>query len=192
MNILENPGALPPWLPIALAEFGVREYPGEDDNNPRILEYMSCLRRTTESSRDETPWCSAFVAWCLMQGGIRHQATAVARSWLNQLETIHVPRLGCVAVFWRKKKDSWMGHVGFVVGAWGNTILLLGGNQGNQVSVLPYSSKRILGFRFPDMSAPRSRRFQAPQEVCTVIGRGVASAEHGKHIVYCGGAKGYL
>lgn len=184
MNLLQHSGAVPPWLTIALGEFGVREIPG-DEHNPRVLEYLKCIKRSDGLlSRDETPWCSAFVAWCLLQGGIRHQATALARSWLNQLQAITQPRLGCLAVFWRGQKDSWKGHVGFVVGMYGNgnTLLVLGGNQGNQVSVLPYASRRVLGYRYPDMSAPRSRRFQRPQETRTVIGRGVAAvAKHREH-----------
>ncbi len=62
---------------------GVEELPGAA-HNPRILEY----HRTTTlghgaASKDETPWCSSFVNFCMVMSGFRGTNSASARSWLK-------------------------------------------------------------------------------------------------------------
>jgi hypothetical protein len=39
------------------------------------------------------------------------------------------------------------GHVGFYAGRDGDNVLLLGGNQGNQVSIASFPASRVLGVR---------------------------------------------
>ena len=52
-----------PWMPIALAEVGVREFYG-NGANPRIVEYLqNTLLELPWNANDETPWCSAFPNW---------------------------------------------------------------------------------------------------------------------------------
>ena len=84
----------PSWMAIANSEIGVKEYPGNGEN-PRIVEY---LRSTTLSApfsaRDETPWCSGFVNWCVEKSGYAGTDSAWARSWLNWGSTITKPRRG--------------------------------------------------------------------------------------------------
>jgi len=58
-----------PYIPVAFAEFGIREIPG-NHHNPRILEYI----RSTDLAKypslpDETDWCAAFVNWCVEKVG---------------------------------------------------------------------------------------------------------------------------
>lgn len=135
-----------PWFPIAHAEVGVHEVVGSGDN-PRIVEY---LRSTTlaapEVSNDETPWCSAFVNWCVEKAGHAGTDSAWARSWLNWGKKTTNPSPGCVAVF-RREVNS--GHVAFFVGESNKGIRVLGGNQGNAVNISVYPTGRLLGFRVP-------------------------------------------
>ncbi len=46
---------------------------------------------------------------------------------------IDIPEFGDVVVFWRERRDSWKGHVGFFHGFSqdGTRVYCLGGNQGN-------------------------------------------------------------
>ncbi len=85
-----------PWMEIARAEEGVKEIVGDEDN-PRVLQY---LRSTSlgkwAASRDETPWCSAFVNWCITQAGLEGTNSAMARSWLGWGVDLAMPRPGCV------------------------------------------------------------------------------------------------
>lgn len=136
----------PPWLAIATAEVGIKEYPGNGEN-PRILEY---LRSTTlaapDSARDETPWCSAFANWCVEKSGYEGTDSAWARSWLNWGAPLDKPRRGCVTVF---QRDGNKGHVAFFLAAGAGGIKVLGGNQSNAVCISSYKKADLLGYRLP-------------------------------------------
>ena len=75
-----------------------------------------------------------------------HRKTA----WLNFGTKLAAPCVGCVVVFWRGDIKGWSGHVGFVVGKdkLGN-LMVLGGNQGDMVSIKPFIRSRVLGYRWP-------------------------------------------
>lgn len=134
-----------PWWPIAQRELGVKEAAGPADN-PRIVQY---LRSTTldapTASNDETPWCSAFVNWCVEQSGYEGTNSAAARSWLHWGRSLERPTLGCIVVLTREGG----GHVGFYAGEEGDNLLIFGGNQSNAVRVSPYAKTRLLGYRAP-------------------------------------------
>jgi uncharacterized protein (TIGR02594 family) len=141
-----NAGPLPRWWPIAVGEVGVHEQPGTD-HEARILEYH---RATTLAAKDdETNWCSSFVNWCLRQVAIPGTGNAAARSWLRWGQVLELPRRGAIAVLWRGKPDGWQGHVGFLDRLEGDRIWLLGGNQGNAVSIAAFPRARLLGYRWP-------------------------------------------
>jgi uncharacterized protein (TIGR02594 family) len=130
-----------PWMAIAEGEKGVSEVPGMG-NNPRVVEYLgatSGLGSATQS-RDETPWCSAFVNWCLAQAGIPGTKSAIARSWLDWGQPIETPRLGCIVFF---SRDVKYGHVGFYLGETGTEIKVLGGNQQNAVTRIFQVSEKL-------------------------------------------------
>jgi hypothetical protein len=59
------------------------------------------------------------------------------------------PVYGAVAVFWRNEPKSWTGHVAFYIADAGDYIKVLGGNQGNSVSVALLPKARVLGYRWP-------------------------------------------
>ncbi|MCK4663328.1 MAG: TIGR02594 family protein [Bacteroidales bacterium] len=115
-----------PWTKIAIREIGRREF-YENADNPRIVQYL----RSTENisnlakSNDETPWCSAFVNWCMEMSGIEGTNSAWARHWLHWGEPIPKPIRGCVVIF---KRGSG-GHVGFYLKQTETSIYVLGGNQ---------------------------------------------------------------
>lgn len=134
-----------PWFDIAKAEIGVREIPGEQDN-PRIVEYQQAT--SLRATDDETPWCASFVNWCLQQAGIAGTNSAAARSFLQWGREIPQPVEGCIVVL-KRGNSSWQGHVGFYVGAIGDRVNLVGGNQGNAVSIKGFKRSDVLGYRMP-------------------------------------------
>jgi uncharacterized protein (TIGR02594 family) len=135
-----------PWMAYAAqeAQAGIREGRKAGLGNPRINEYL----RTVGLSDDETPWCSAFVNWCVQQAGLTGTNRGNARSWLHWGGPIVDCRLGAVAVF-RRGTNPAKGHVAFYAGDQGSEVLVLGGNQGNAVCVRGYARGRLLGFRWP-------------------------------------------
>lgn len=140
---------LAPWLDVAVRELvaGVQELPG-DQHNQRILAYHQAT--ALQATADEVPWCASFVGWCLAQAWCLGTRNAMARSYSSW--GVQSPiRPGAIAVFWRGNPTGQSGHVGFVLGADTSRDLLyvLGGNQGNRVSVASFQAKRLIGLRWP-------------------------------------------
>jgi uncharacterized protein (TIGR02594 family) len=135
-----------PWMPIARGELGVKERPGSG-NNPRVVEYLNSTDLDSDSaSSDETPWCSAFVNWCVERSGNEGTNSAWARSWLDWGRRTEEPVPGCIVVFSRGANS---GHVAFYVSRDGDSIRVLGGNQSDQVCEASYPKSRLLGYRLP-------------------------------------------
>ncbi|MEW6386243.1 MAG: SH3 domain-containing C40 family peptidase [Thermodesulfobacteriota bacterium] len=136
-----------PWMQFARKEMGVREYAGQADN-PRIVEYLKSTNLGyPENANDETPWCSAFVNWCLMMAGIADRTnSAWARSWLKWGKATDEPVEGCIVVF---SRGANAGHVAFFLDEDEDSVQVLGGNQGDAVNVAWYPKDRVLDYRVP-------------------------------------------
>ena len=134
------------WFPIALAEEGIKEFPGSGDN-PRIVEYLKSTNLSAPlASQDETHWCSAFVNWCVERSGYEGTDSAWAKSWATWGKKLTTPRRGCIAVF-NRGTDS--GHVAFYLGHTATQVKIFGGNQGNAVKVINYPKSKLIGYRIP-------------------------------------------
>ena len=134
-------------LDIALGQYGVTEIIGGKHNRV-IMNYFHEIGHTWVTT-DETAWCSAYANWVALKSGKEHSGKLNARSWLKVGEQITIPERGDVVVFWRERKSSWKGHVGFFISysADRKYIYCLGGNQNNQVNIKAYPTSRLLGFR---------------------------------------------
>lgn len=132
------------WVIEAKKHEGLKEIAGKE-TNLKIKSWLSNLRAWW--SDDETPWCGTFAAHCMKFAGYhipKHWYRA--KDWLNWGHSIIEPVYGCVAVFTREGG----GHVGFVVGKDSlGRIMVLGGNQGNVVSIKPFDKSRVAGYRLP-------------------------------------------
>lgn len=137
------------WYVIAQREMetGVDEVRGDDQHNPRIVEYHQST--SLLATDDETAWCSSFVNWCFQQAGITGTNSAKARSWETWGRRLDQPKRGCVAVFWRKSEASGLGHVAFFFEQKADRVFVLGGNQDNQVNIKSYPKPQLLGYRWP-------------------------------------------
>lgn len=132
------------WMKEARRYIGLEEIPGAA-NNSTIIGWL--VRLSAWWRDDETPWCGAFVAHCLQETGYPiPQYWMRALAWAEWGRPLVVPMVGCVVVFSRKGG----GHVGFVIGqdAQGN-LLVLGGNQGNRVSIAAFPRSRVVAYRWP-------------------------------------------
>ena len=136
----------PAWLETAWREIGTREISGPASNE-RIVAFFREVGHASVTS-DEVAWCAAFLGACLERSGFASTRSLLARSYLEWGTALEAPRLGAVAVLSRGS-DSGQGHVGFIVGARGNELILLGGNQDNAVTVQAFDASRLLGVRWP-------------------------------------------
>jgi len=144
----------PNYIALARTFIGLKETKGAE-HNPEILQMWKDIKRSGIKD-DETPWCAAFVGAMLERSGIRSTRFEGARSYLDWGTAVTKPLYGAVAVLTREGG----GHVAFVVGQdeKGN-ILLLGGNQGDEVNIKAFPTSRITGYRVPvgvqlDLTAP--------------------------------------
>lgn len=150
----------PAWLTEARQYLGMKEIHGPH-HNPRILDLWKAVK--VPVGNDEVAWCGAFVGGVLAEVGIHPPAQpGAARSYLSLPVSLDKPAYGCIVVFWRGKRAGWSGHVGFVVGEdkRGN-LMVLGGNQGDMVSIKPFDKGRVLGYRWPGIY-PYPERFNLP------------------------------
>lgn len=132
-----------PWLEVARGEIGEREL-RDVAHSARILEYHASTGGRFQD--DETPWCSSFVNWVIEQAGFEGTDSARALSWRSYGSRCDQPVMGAIAVI---DHGNGRGHVGFVVGRDGDRVVLLGGNQRNQVRYQAYPASAITEFRLP-------------------------------------------
>ncbi len=145
-----------PWLDIAAAELGVHENAMAGKHNARILEYHKTT--TLKATTDETPWCSSFVNWVMIQSGKKGTNNALAKSWLNWGASVLKPTPGTIVVIKKVKPgssaetDSSTGyHVGFFLSSTPTSIQILGGNQLDRVKKSNYMlrSFEVKAYRKP-------------------------------------------
>jgi uncharacterized protein (TIGR02594 family) len=134
----------PLWIEYAEKQIGLSEIKGPD-TSPTIKKWLSSLRAWWTD--DETPWCGVFVAACLSYSWLKYpKAYYRAKSYLEWGTKLETPVYGCVVIFERVGG----GHVGFVVGKDDKgRLMVLGGNQGNKVSIAPFDTSRVAGYRYP-------------------------------------------
>ena len=135
---------IPPWVHVARKYLGLREIAGAP-TEPTIARWLSKLNAWWKD--DETPWCGTFVAAVMQEVDYeRPKHWYRAKGWLEWGVPLTEPKHGCVVVFERQGG----GHVGFVVGRTGaGWLMVLGGNQGNAVTIASFDPSRVLGYRWP-------------------------------------------
>ncbi|WP_421151993.1 TIGR02594 family protein [Aeromonas dhakensis] len=132
------------WINEARKFLGLKEIKGPK-HAQEILDMWKAIKRGGIQD-DETPWCAAFVGACLERVGIQSTRFESAKSYLGWGEKLDRPVLGCVVVF---SRDGG-GHVGFVVGkSHSGNLLVLGGNQGDEVNIREFPLTRVTGYRWP-------------------------------------------
>lgn len=140
-SFLNREGA-PQLLVKALKLIGTKEIVGKK-HNPKVLEMFDAVGWGYIND-DETPWCGAFVGYCAKQADLDIPKIAIrASEWTNWGVKQSIAMLGDVLVFERQGG----GHVGIYVGEDDSAYHVLGGNQGNQVSVTRILKSRCTAIR---------------------------------------------
>ena len=137
-----------PWYEEAKHLMGTKEVLGSK-SNPDILDWAEDL--DIQYSTDDIPWCGLFVAHCV--GATLPQEALPAnplgaRQWERFGDSTD-PRVGAVMVFWRKSRQSGLGHVGFYVGEDNDAYQILGGNQSDSVCLTWMGKNRFLSAHWP-------------------------------------------
>lgn len=143
---------IPKHMEIAMKYLGVKETPGKASNP--VVEEMFALAGF-KGLKDDVPWCAAFVAAMLKKAGLPNEVEPKMRLWAASYARCGVavksPVWGAIGV----KTRNGGGHVGFVVAANADRVWLLGGNQGDKVSVASFPRKDFIAYRLPTGVDPK-------------------------------------
>jgi len=133
-------------IDIALDLYGTKEAVGDLDN-PAILQ-MAKDCGFVDYKHDVIAWCGLFANYVAFKAGYERSGKLNARSWLTVGELTQAPEKGDVAVLWRNKPDSLLGHVGFFINKGEDGLInLIGGNQSDMVNISPFHPARVLSYR---------------------------------------------
>ncbi|KAA3521059.1 TIGR02594 family protein [Agrobacterium tumefaciens] len=155
-SYLATPSGPTPWLSTAQSEVGVKE-----TDTAKIKNYFASIGMNADGS---TPWCGAFLAWCLIQS----QSAALkdlpkdparAANWVNFGKPLALPLvptdqsvIGAIVVLSPQAQNS-SGHVGILMGFDGTSrVKLLGGNEHDEVRISSYAAADIRAARWPNNS----------------------------------------
>jgi uncharacterized protein (TIGR02594 family) len=130
-------------LEVMVDDLGLEEWPGAR-HNPEVLE-LGPLAGIDWFTRDEIAWCAIWVGAKLAMIGVPGTGSAMARSYLNWGRAVPLSEImpGDICVIPRGSNPD-QGHVFAVHHIEGDTIWGIGGNQGNKVSIAPYTMSQIL------------------------------------------------
>lgn len=135
----------------------VKEIAGSGSDPAIVWFLQSCDRKATS---DEIPWCSGFVNRVAWLHRLPRSQSLAARSWLligNPVALSEARRGWDIVILKRgsgqqpgpEVTSGAPGHVGFFAGMeeGGLRVMVLGGNQGNEVSVAAFKASDVLGVR---------------------------------------------
>lgn len=139
----------PRHLLKAVELFGTTESVGTV-NNPVILGWAKEVGLEKIYTADSIPWCGLFTAVVMK----RAQRPVVidplwALNWNSFGVRVTTPMLGDVLTFTRKQG----GHVGLYVGEDSTAYHVLGGNQGDKVSIVRIEKSRLSQARRPQYTS---------------------------------------
>lgn len=140
-------------MTIARSYLGVRETPGPA-NNPTIMGWAKKLGAKVlgiaYTDDSATAWCGLFCAEVMTEAGFKPPPIAVrAKSWATWGDP-GPAGVGAILVFQRPGG----GHVGLCAAETLTAYQVLGGNQGDAVSLALVAKDRCIAVRWPPGVAP--------------------------------------
>lgn len=144
-TFLQFVGTLPRIVQKGLELMGISEIPGQKSNTA-IIQWAKQLGLHHVYVNDDVAWCGLFIAYVVKQTGrepIKYPLWA--RNWAKWGVEADRPKLGDILVFSRGSG----GHVGIYIAEDKEAYHVLGGNQGNTVSISRISKSRLLAARRP-------------------------------------------
>lgn len=139
----------PRHLLKAVELYGTTEIVGPQ-SNPVIMGWAKELK-LSQYTNDDTAWCGLYLGIVMKRADREVVKDPLwARNWAKFGVESKTPMLGDVLVFERGNG----GHVGFYVGETATSFHVLGGNQGNAVSIVLIAKSRLIACRRPPYHTP--------------------------------------
>ncbi len=146
-SFLEKIPVLPKMVRFGLDLMGTTEVVGKG-SNLEIMKWAKAVGLDKIYGDDDIAWCGLFIAYLVhLSGRDPVKAPLWARNWAKWGEPVDPDeaKLGDILVFVR----SGGGHVGIYIAEDKETFYVLGGNQGNSVSITRIAKNRLLAVRRP-------------------------------------------
>lgn len=145
-----RPETIKPWLDYARSQIGVREIVGPKHSSTIMgwIRELGAKALGITVTDDETAWCGTFAGICILRGLPQEPLPAIlvrAKAWLAFGVELSKPSVGAVMVYDRPGG----GHVAFYLGEDDVFDHVVGGNQGNRVSIMRIEKARRSGIRWP-------------------------------------------
>jgi uncharacterized protein (TIGR02594 family) len=114
-----------------------------------LLEALRWRGRTAKQLGLPTQlWCADFMNFVLHNAGGKGTKSRAARSFLDFGKKLDGPRVGAIAIMYRKGPNS--GHVGVVRGTDGQgNPIVVSGNHGPTVTQSVYSKEKVMAYVMP-------------------------------------------
>ena len=138
-----------PWLKIAIAEIGVKEF--ESPNvNPRISEYHQSTDKLSGKTQ-ALPWGCSFLSWVFSQAKTPENPKSGRCADYAAFGTqLGEPRVGALVILSRKGVPELIsGFAGFYIKSNADTVTILGGNIHNEVAVSDFPMSIVTAYRWP-------------------------------------------
>jgi uncharacterized protein (TIGR02594 family) len=139
-----------PLEPLARSRSDVAEAAAQVPGAGAVL--LEALRWRGRSARQlglpTQLWCADFMNFVLRKAGGKGTHSRAARSFLQFGRKLDGPRVGAIAVLYRKGPNN--GHVGVVRGTDGaGNPIVISGNHGNAVRQSVYPKSKVLAYVMP-------------------------------------------
>jgi uncharacterized protein (TIGR02594 family) len=114
-----------------------------------LLEALRWRGRTARQLGLPTKlWCADFMNFVLRRAGGKGTRSRAARSFLKYGKRLKEPRVGAIAILYRRGPNN--GHVGIVRGTDGRgNPILVSGNSAHKVRQSTYPKRRVLAYVMP-------------------------------------------
>jgi uncharacterized protein (TIGR02594 family) len=116
-----------------------------------LLEALRWRGRTASQIGLPTKlWCADFMNFVLRRAGGKGTQSRAARSFLDYGKRLDGPRVGAIAILYRKGNNNNSGHVGVVRGTDGQgNPILVSGNHGPTVTQSVYPKSKVMAYVMP-------------------------------------------
>ena len=131
---------------VAARFMGTKELAGAT-HSPQIMAMLHL--DANWPSGDEVPWCSAFVNYICWLLDVPRSRSLAARSWLRVGAPVPLEQAekGRDVVIFSRGNNPEQGHVAFFSELRDEAVFVLGGNQGDAVTITSYPRSRVVGVR---------------------------------------------
>ena len=136
-----------------------------------LLEALRWQGRTAQQiGLPSKLWCADFMNFVLRRAGGKGTHSRAARSFLDYGKKLDGPRVGAIAILYRKGPLN--GHVGVVRGTDGlGNPILVSGNHGLTVRESAYSKAKVLAYVMPP-------QYVLDDMAAAAVARAMAAAKH--------------